>query len=305
MTASGKSDMSPIDIGEVANPPFARTPLPAALFDTRAARLKELAEGHHMEGFLAFAADMATAQREIVCALSDPPQPDIEAVKAAMAAGEPVYRQEQLPLGPDFHLIFSKLIAALATAHKPQAAEEERQKLAALPKPAIEALARDVLAGSAPADQAGAAFYVMGALQALMTRLASVLPEDELRSIGNGRCPCCGSHPVASMLVGWKGAYATRYLHCALCGTNWNYVRIKCANCGSTADIAYYGHDDIAKHVYAETCGACRHYLKILHQHKAPSLDPFADDLATYGLDIKIREAGWSRFGYHPFLMES
>ncbi len=304
MTATGKPDFAPIDIGEVASPAFARVPNPATLFATRAARFKDLAEGHHMEAFLAFVADVAEAQRQIAASLSDPPQPDADGIKAAMEASQPVYPRAQLPLGNDFHLIFSRLIAALATTSKPQAAEDERQRLATLPKLTVEALARDFLSGTALVDQAGASLYVAAALQVLLVRLASVLPEDQLRSIGNGVCPCCGSHPVASMIVGWKGAYATRYLHCALCGTNWNYVRIKCTSCGSTGGIAYYSSNDIAKHIYAETCDNCKSYLKIMHQHKDTSLDPFADDLATYGLDIKIREAGWSRFGYHPFLME-
>jgi FdhE protein len=43
--------------------------------------------------------------------------------------------------------------------------------------------------------------------------------------------------------------------------------------------------------------------VKILHSHKDPSLDCVADDVASLGLDLLMREAGYKRGGVNPFLV--
>jgi len=48
--------------------------------------------------------------------------------------------------------------------------------------------------------------------------------------------------------------------------------------------------------VRAETCEACKSYLKIVYSEK-DAVDPVADDLATLALDILVDEAGYSRSG--------
>ena len=53
----------------------------------------------------------------------------------------------------------------------------------------------------------------------------------------------------------------------------------------------------------AETCDSCGCYVKILHQHKDPGLDPVADDVATLGLDILVRQGGYRRGSFNPFLI--
>jgi FdhE protein len=35
---------------------------------------------------------------------------------------------------------------------------------------------------------------------------------------------------------------------------------------------------------------------------KDPQVEPFADDLATLGLDLLVAEAGWSRHAQNPLL---
>ena len=53
----------------------------------------------------------------------------------------------------------------------------------------------------------------------------------------------------------------------------------------------------------AETCEECHGYVKILHQRKYPQLDPVADDVATLGLDLLVREAGYRRGAINPYLL--
>jgi FdhE protein len=73
--------------------------------------------------------------------------------------------------------------------------------------------------------------------------------------------------------------------------------------CGSTEGIAYEELDTGPDTVKAETCERCHGYVKILHQHKNPQLEPVADDVATLGLDILLRENGYRRGSVNPFLL--
>ena len=72
---------------------------------------------------------------------------------------------------------------------------------------------------------------------------------------------------------------------------------------GSTKGIGYQEIDGGAGTIKAETCDSCRGYVKVLHQHKDPDLDPIADDVATLGLDLLVRELGFRRGGVNPFLL--
>jgi FdhE protein len=105
------------------------------------------------------------------------------------------------------------------------------------------------------------------------------------------------------MVVGWQGAHGTRYCGCSLCGTLWNYVRIKCGLCASTAGIAYREIDGGPGSVKAETCESCGGYLKVMQQHKDPHVELVADDVASLPLDLLVREAGYRRGGVNPFLV--
>jgi FdhE protein len=50
--------------------------------------------------------------------------------------------------------------------------------------------------------------------------------------------------------------------------------------------------------------GSSRHSsLKVLYQQTDPALDPIADDVASLGLDLLVREAGYRRGGVNPFLL--
>ena len=121
-----------------------------------------------------------------------------------------------------------------------------------------------------------------------------------------GVCPCCGFLPVASVVRGGGEVGNLRYLHCALCNTEWNLVRVKCSSCDATEGISYrHLETDSVKAagaVRAETCEACKSYLKIVYAEK-DAVDPVADDLATLALDILVDEAGYSRSGPNLLLV--
>jgi len=47
----------------------------------------------------------------------------------------------------------------------------------------------------------------------------------------------------------------------------------------------------------------CHSYVKILHQHADPKLEPVADDAANLALDLLLRETGYRRGAINPFLL--
>lgn len=133
-------------------------------------------------------------------------------------------------------------------------------------------------------------------------------------------CPCCASPPTASVSRMDSGAGVCRYLHCALCSTQWHMVRIQCSRCQSTKGIGYQSlraQGDAAEPqtdpapvqaqpgaaVEAETCDSCGHYLKILRTERDAGLEPLADDLATLTLDLLVSEAGFERHGVNLLLL--
>jgi FdhE protein len=80
-------------------------------------------------------------------------------------------------------------------------------------------------------------------------------------------------------------------------------VRIKCTLCSSTEGISYREVEGGDGTIWAETCDSCHGYVKILHQHKNPDLDPVADDVASLGLDLLLREGDYRRGSVNLFLL--
>ncbi len=150
----------------------------------------------------------------------------------------------------------------------------------------------------------GVLLYVAATLQVYFTRLAGDLPVSSLRLLPQrGLCPCCGSTPVSGVVTASGQTPGTRYLYCSLCATAWNYVRAVCITCGQSRSLALEGIDGDAGAVKAETCNDCNSYAKMFYQAKDMQVDPFADDLATLGLDLMVAEAGWARHAPNPLLL--
>jgi FdhE protein len=195
------------------------------------------------------------------------------------------------------------VLALAAGIEMPDEAKAALERVRAAEPAVWTEMARAVLDYALPMEALAEHLFVAAALQLHFARLAACLDAKALVPVGDGACPVCGGPPATSMVVGWQGAHGARYCGCALCGTLWNYVRIKCALCGSTAGIAYQELEGGAGTVKAETCKSCHGYLKILHQHKDPALDIIADDVASLGLDLLVRETGFKRGGANPFLV--
>ena len=196
-----------------------------------------------------------------------------------------------------------RLFSLAAEVEMPDSARAALGRARAADAAGRDTMLRNVLADSVPVEALADHVYIAAALQVHFARMASRLDADALVPIDDGVCPSCGGAPVSSAIVGWHGATGTRFCSCSLCATQWHVVRIKCVLCGSTGGIAYQEADGVSPNVKAETCEKCHGYLKILQQHKDPALDFVADDVASLGLDLLLRESGYRRGGVDPFLL--
>lgn len=196
-----------------------------------------------------------------------------------------------------------RLIAErLASGSEPVAALCERIRQATDEE--LENWAPCLLEANVQSIDPGLAPFVAAALQVSWTAFAAGLDQDRFGVIECGyRCPICGSWPVASVLQTGGSVQGLRYLCCSLCSTEWNRPRIHCIHCGSNKEVSYFGLDGAGDAVKAEACAGCKTYVKIMNREKEPFLDPFADDLATLGLDILMAEEGYERLGFNPLLI--
>jgi FdhE protein len=315
----------PVPIGEIAAPPFVRLPDPLTLFARRAERFRELAAGHELGPYLRFLADLSACQHGIQHDLPEPELPAGDARELAYKHGMPAIDRSQLTADAALDATLDRLFAAAAGVNMPATARAALTRAGSADAAARGAMVHAVLADAIPVEMLAEHVYVAAALQVHFARLATRLDPQTLAPVGEGgaksdasdfahitsaefgqgrlRCPACGDAPVASSIVGWKGAHGARFCACSLCATQWHVVRIKCVLCSSTKGIGYQELDGGAGVLKAETCEECRGYVKILHQHANPALDPVADDVAGLGLDLLLREKGYRRGAVNPFLL--
>jgi FdhE protein len=257
-------------------------PDPAALFTRRSDRLRVLAVAHPMADWLRFLAAVAEAQaracRQPAPAfdIADRPGP---ALDHALAAIKGIGADPSVPDA-------ARAVLTRLSAHDPHG------------------LAEAWLTGSVPADRAGEAVFIAAALQVCFTRQAATLDVDSLQlRPQRGLCPVCASPPVAGMVTGAGNVPGVRYLHCGLCATAWNHVRVCCVGCGESKGLALHEVEGGNGAVKAETCDTCQGYAKMFYQAKDMKIEPLADDLGSLGLDLMVSEAGWSRLAPNPLVM--
>ncbi|MBS0536064.1 MAG: formate dehydrogenase accessory protein FdhE [Proteobacteria bacterium] len=292
----------PIPIGEVAEPPFAHLPDPSTLFETRAARFRVLAEGHQLAPYLNFLAALSAAQHEVLGGLPAPEMPAADALALARQHGMPPLDRGKFTADPAFDETLEGLFGRATAIAMPEPAREALRRASGADAGERAAMVRAVLDDAIPVERLADHLFVAAALQVHFARLSARLDAKSLKEIGDGVCPACGGAPVASLVVGRAGAHNSRYCVCSLCATQWNYVRIKCAVCGSTKGISYQ-HVEHDKQVRAETCDTCHSYVKIMQQIQNPALDPVADDVASLALDLMVRELGYRRGAVNPFML--
>lgn len=278
-------------------------PVPATLFAERADRFAALAAGHSLGDWLAFLGRLSRAQHEILKGLPALPLPDAASLEQARTHRMPPLNASSLSRPVAWRFALQQLILRL-DSDAPEAAKGALKSLFTVADAELERLADMVLSGEPDAEQAALLPFVGAALQIVFTGLASQLDVRQLQPLdAHGVCPCCGSLPVASVVRLGATINNLRYLHCSLCNTEWNVARATCTTCATDQGVALLELEGSKGAVRAETCDACKSYLKIVYQEKDPQVDPVADDLATLALDMLVDEAGYGRSGPNLLLV--
>lgn len=288
--------------------PRLRQPVRASVFADRAARLRELAQGHSLSDYLMLMAALADGQHLAVKTSALPGAPT-DRIELAQAHGMPPLQATGWQRDAGWRVILDGLLQHLSgvdqlPAPALRAAQALRQRLETDPD-SIEAQADAVLAERETDVDPAAAPFIMAALQVYWTGLAADFNENDLPVVSpKGVCPICGSLPVASVVHVGGQADGCRYLCCSLCSTEWHLVRVTCSHCEDTKEITYHQIENGPEGIKAESCDNCHTYRKIFYQDKVLNVDAVADDLASLMLDMLMGEAGYSRASGNPLLWQ-
>jgi len=287
--------------------PRLRLPDRTRLFAARAQRLRQLggtgAPGQAIGDYLRLMAAVAEAQ-QVALRTFEAPLPTATQIAQSHTHGMPLIHASGWPREREWRDLVAQLCGSVAAARDvPPGTREACERLRALPPQQMEAQADALLAARADAIEVAAAPFLMAALQVYWVALASRLAPDNVAELEvPGLCPMCGTLPVASIVRADEHSQGYRYLHCALCATEWHLVRITCSQCQGTANIAYHSIEGGSEAIRAESCDECHTYRKILYQEKDPNVEPVADDLGSLALDLLMSEAGYHRGSGNPLL---
>ncbi|HEX5803461.1 MAG TPA: formate dehydrogenase accessory protein FdhE [Azospira sp.] len=280
-------------------------PVSSSVFADRADRFATLAAGNPLADWLNFLGQLTRAQHDALQSLPELPPPSPAALEQARQHHMPPLNATAAERPPVWREVLRQLVAALLP-HAPAGSVALLTGLAAADDLRLEALADGLLHHQPDPAAAGELPLVAAALQVVWTAQAGRLDATQLQKLDTpGVCPCCGSLPVASIVRLSPSVNNLRYLHCALCNCEWNVPRATCTACGDDKGLALHQIDGSDGKVRAETCDACKSYLKIVHQEKDPRVDPVADDLATLALDLLVDEAGYGRSGPNLLLVNA
>ncbi|MFG0393231.1 formate dehydrogenase accessory protein FdhE [Pseudomonas sp. zbq_4] len=286
-------------------PPFLHLP-PANLFDVRAARLDQLAEGNALGDYLRLVARLCRVQQQLV---DNPP------------AGVPVAEERQRlcishglpPLAADSlvregpWLVWLQALLEHFNAENSGPLGEALQVLRGSDENQRKGWGIALLAGQYDAVPAAVVPFLGAALQAAWSSWLLALPTPELKPAGSlAQCPACGSPAMAGVVRNRGKHNGLRYLACSLCACEWHVVRVKCVYCESSKDLRYTSLED-DRHapgkapLRAECCPGCESYLKQNYLENDAAAEPLADDLASLALDMHLDEEGFHRLA--PNLM--
>ncbi|MFJ4260396.1 formate dehydrogenase accessory protein FdhE [Pseudomonas monteilii] len=286
-------------------PPFLHLP-PANLFDVRAARLEQLAEGNALGDYLRLVARLCRVQQQLV---DNPP------------AGVPVAEERQRlcishglpPLAADSlvregpWLVWLQALLEHFNGETRGPLGEALQVLRGSDDNQRKGWGIALLAGQYDAVPAALVPFLGAALQAAWSSWLLALPTPELKPAGSlAQCPACGSPAMAGVVRNRGKHNGLRYLVCSLCACEWHVVRVKCVYCESSKDLRYTSLED-DRHapgkapLRAECCPGCESYLKQNYLENDAAAEPLADDLASLALDMRLDDEGFHRLA--PNLM--
>ncbi|OOF56979.1 formate dehydrogenase accessory protein FdhE [Rodentibacter myodis] len=269
---------------------------PKNLYQRRAKRLRDLAKDHPLADYLLFAADVVESQLTIL-EKNPLPEQHLEQSNGIKPLNAKTFKRDS---------IWREYLTEILYDIKPKANEQIAATIESLEKAGsaeLEEMASQLLAEEFNLVSSDKAVFIWAALSLYWLQLAQQIPHaSRLENSENIHyCPVCGLAPVASMIhIGTS--QGLRYLHCALCESEWNLVRAQCTNCNGHDKLELWSLNEELALIRAETCGSCESYLKMMFQEKDPNVEAVADDLASIFLDVEMEEKGFARSGLNPFI---
>ncbi len=292
--------------------PRRRLPDRATIFSIRAERLRQQSEagavGHAIGDYLRLMAQLADAQQAAISHIdaSPPALPSEVEASHARTFRMPLVSVSTRRREAQWREALSLICDSLATLpDTPAQVRSVRDHLCSLNPEQLEPVADSLLAMEPSGIDAAAAPFVMAALQVYWVSIASRVSINDVNDLDvPSVCPTCGTLPVASIVRADSRSQGLRYLHCALCSTEWHMVRVKCSHCQTTQGISYQSIENGPRSLRAECCETCHTYRKILYQEHDAAVEPVADDLASLSLDLLLNEAGYRRASPNPLLWQ-
>lgn len=283
--------------------PFLRMPARDNLFSERAARLRQLANGHPMGDYLRFIARLAEAQQGQLNDYAPVRLPDGDKLRLAHEHGMPPLAVSAWPRDPSWRFVLRRIVEHLIPESSGTVLDT-LMRLQIQSDDSFEAQAGKLLNGITFGLDRASAPFLAAALQVYWTHMASLMGKHAFARIDVPNvCPCCGSRATASIARIGARESGYRYLYCSLCAAEWHMVRIKCTNCDTTKSIHYLGIEGGSPAVKAECCDECSAYLKIFYMEKDNQVEPVADDLASLSLDLLVAEQGKMSSGINLMLI--
>lgn len=137
-----------------------------------------------------------------------------------------------------------------------------------------------------------------GAAQSVMGSLSL----DEANTVHDKpvQCPVCGTHAVAAYVGETPSSLGNgRMLYCALCGTEWEYERIRCACCGTqNQGKLHYFHIEGDEAHRLHNCDECGDYMRTVFNESSEA--PFCfevEDVVMARLDQVAHDPRFSANG--------
>lgn len=288
-------------------------------FKERGTRFRQWSADHPLHDFLLLMAELAEAQQAVLDRPRAVALPGQELLGDCARQGVPPLSLDRWPLQAGWRDDLAELIRAMKQEGTSSVVQDALERLQHARDGELDQQAQRLLGGISLGVDLATAPFIAAALQVYFVRLVagtqSAFPDLAFGRIDDARiCPCCGSHPVASVSRMGGDESGARYLHCAMCQTQWHMVRIQCAHCLGNRNVFYQELESEPGQalpallqtrgaVRAEVCDDCNHYLKIVSMDKDPHVDPLADDLATLALDLLMAETGKARHGVNFLLL--
>ena len=129
MSNVGDLKPDPSIIGTIAKPPFVQLPDPTRVLGKRAERLRALASGHQLEGYLRFLADLTDAQLRILPELPEPDMPPAETIARAKEHAMPPLDRNTFKPDAAFEATLERLLSLAAALEMPAQAREALDRL--------------------------------------------------------------------------------------------------------------------------------------------------------------------------------